>query len=124
MNRYELLEKGNEYRNTLLDRSSGEIGGCPVWHGWVIMEAYLKGYYEAEDEIKRLEQWVNDCQAGMYINCVYCGHRYGPEDKVKATMQDVLKEHIEKCPKHPLFEAKLRINKLEEKIKILKRRKS
>jgi len=22
--------------------------------------------------------WVNDLQSDMYVNCVYCGHRYGP----------------------------------------------
>lgn len=49
-----------------------------------------------------LHQWVNDLQAGMFINCVYCGHRYGPNDKVPTTMSEVLKKHIEVCPKHPL----------------------
>jgi hypothetical protein len=38
----------------------------------------------------------------MYINCVYCGHRYGPDDEIPATMADVLKEHIAQCPKHPM----------------------
>jgi hypothetical protein len=38
----------------------------------------------------------------MYINCVYCGHRYGPKDKVPATMADALKQHIEQCPSHPM----------------------
>jgi len=53
-------------------------------------------------ENKRLIKWVNDLQSGMYINCVYCGHRYGPDDKVPCTMADALKKHIEKCPKHPM----------------------
>jgi len=53
-------------------------------------------------ENKRLEQWVQDCQAGMYVNCVYCGHRYGPDDQVPVAMADVLKEHIEQCPRHPM----------------------
>lgn len=53
-------------------------------------------------EIERLQQWVNDLQAGMFINCVYCGHRYGPDDEVPATMADVLKEHVEQCPEHPM----------------------
>ena len=30
-------------------------------------------------EIARLEAWVRDMQAGCYVNCVYCGHRYGPD---------------------------------------------
>ena len=46
--------------------------------------------------------WVSDLQSGMYINCVYCGHRYGPQDKVPSTMADALKAHIEVCEKHPM----------------------
>jgi len=38
----------------------------------------------------------------MYINCVYCGHRYGPQDKVPGSMAFTLKEHVKKCPKHPM----------------------
>lgn len=49
-----------------------------------------------------LRQWIHDLQSGMYINCVYCGHRYGPADKVQPTMQAALKAHIEQCPKHPM----------------------
>ncbi len=65
-------------------------------------------------DIDRFQQWVNDLQAGCYINCVYCGHRYGPDDEVPASMADVLKEHIEQCPEHPLSHAKARIEELEE----------
>ncbi len=65
-------------------------------------------------EIERLQQWVHDLQSGMYINCVYCGHRYGPDDKVSPTMQQVLYDHITECPKHPLNAAKARIAALEQ----------
>jgi DNA-directed RNA polymerase subunit RPC12/RpoP len=51
-----------------------------------------------------LEKWVRDLQSGMYINCVYCGHRYGPKEETPDSMADVLKAHIKKCPKHPLSE--------------------
>jgi len=60
-------------------------------------------------ENERLEKWVNDLQAGMYINCVYCGHNYGPDNEVPATMADILKEHIEQCPEHPM--SKLTVEK-------------
>lgn len=53
-------------------------------------------------EIKRLQQWVTDLQSGCYINCVYCGHRYGPDPGTPVAMADVLKKHILKCPKHPM----------------------
>lgn len=63
---------------------------------------------------ERLKQWVADCQAGMYINCVYCGHRYGPDDKVPCAMADVLKQHIEQCPEHPMSHLKKESEELRE----------
>jgi hypothetical protein len=54
------------------------------------------------EKIARLEGWVNDLQKGMFINCVYCGHRYGPESEIPASMADVLKRHIAVCPHHPM----------------------
>jgi len=71
---------------------------------------HLKGHAA---RIKGLERWVNDLQSGMYINCVYCGHRYGPKDKVPAAMADVLKQHVEQCPKHPMSALKKRMEELE-----------
>lgn len=53
--------------------------------------------------VKAYQQWVNDLQAGMYVNCIYCGHRYGPEDETPVAMADVLKEHIESCTAHPMY---------------------
>ena len=61
------------------------------------------------DEVLRLQHWVQDLQKGMYINCVYCGHRYGPNSEVPASMADVLKEHIEQCPKHPMSALKIEL---------------
>jgi len=53
-------------------------------------------------ENARLQQWVSDLQSGMYVNCVYCGHRYGPGETTPVTMADALKKHVENCPKHPM----------------------
>lgn len=64
-------------------------------------------------ENKRLRDWVSDLQAGMYINCVYCGHRYGPDSEVPAAMADVLKEHISICPDHPMSRLAARCERLE-----------
>lgn len=69
---------------------------------------------QAEADNARLQQWVNDLQSGMYINCVYCGYNYGPEAEVPATMADALKEHIEQCPKHPMSALKSDRDKLRE----------
>ena len=55
-----------------------------------------------DKENLRLTNWVKDLQSGLYINCVYCGHRYGPNTVTPTSMADVLKKHIEECPHHPL----------------------
>lgn len=55
-----------------------------------------------KQELERYKQWVADCQSGMYINCVYCGHRYGPSDEVPCSKADALKQHIAQCDKHPM----------------------
>lgn len=74
-----------------------------------------------EDENKRLESHVSDLQSGMYINCVYCGHRYGPNDAAPVSMADVLYEHISQCPKHPLSKAAARITELEQALKVARK---
>jgi len=53
-------------------------------------------------ENARLRVWVSDLLSGMYVNCVYCGHRYGPAKDTPVAMAEVLKAHIEICPEHPL----------------------
>lgn len=57
---------------------------------------------EAADELDRYVAWVDDLQAGMYVNCVYCGHRYGPGETTPVSMADALKAHIAACPQHPM----------------------
>lgn len=54
------------------------------------------------EEIRRLKRHVADLQSGMYVNCVYCGHRYGPSDSTEVTQADALKRHVANCPEHPL----------------------
>lgn len=54
------------------------------------------------EEIVRLRQWVADLQSGLYVNCVYCGHQYGPVESTPVAQADVLKAHIVACPQHPL----------------------
>ncbi len=73
-------------------------------------------------ENKRLEAWIDDLQSGMYINCVYCGHRYGPNSgpntlNFHLTMRKSLEQHIEECPKHPLSAAKKVIERLKTILK-------
>jgi len=106
------LYKEEKVKNKEIDRLRNDLE--------LHIAAEDKGWRLYNDSLKKIEQlksWINDLQAGMYINCVYCGHRYGPDDKVPASMADVLKEHIEQCPKHPLFEANQEIERLKEERK-------
>ncbi len=61
----------------------------------------LKGRMEHQHgEVLHLKTWVGDLLSGMYINCVYCGHRYPPGTP---DVQDrALYDHIMECPKHPV----------------------
>lgn len=74
---------------------------------------------ELQKENERLKQWVIDLQSGMYINCVYCGHRYGPSEDTPAVMADILKEHIEVCPEHPMSKLKCENEELKKDIEFL-----
>jgi len=82
------------------------------------METMYERLHDLQEENERLKIWVADLQSGMYINCVYCGHRYGPEDEVPASMADVLKQHIEECPEHPMSKLKAKVDRL---VRILKK---
>ena len=53
-------------------------------------------------EVERLKAWVTDLQSGLYVNCVYCGHRYGPGETTPVSMAAALKAHVEQCPQHPI----------------------
>ena len=87
---------------------------CHDLHGKVGVHEFAQGCAQEikqhfgecpwEDEIHRLNQWVVDLQSGMYLNCIFCGHRYGPLDEVTPT-QVVLSGHIQACPKHLLSRA-------------------
>jgi len=68
------------------------------------------------EENKRLEKWIDDLQSGMYINCVYCGHRYGPSKSTPTTMRKQLYNHISECPKHPLSIAIADAKAIEEEL--------
>jgi hypothetical protein len=64
-------------------------------------------------ENRRLQKWVDDLQSGMYVNCVYCGHQYGPRGETPVSMADTLKVHVEQCSKHPMSALKHENNRLQ-----------
>lgn len=68
---------------------------------------------ESRTEVVKLRAWVADLQAGVTVNCVYCGHRYGPDPGTPVAMADVLKAHVETCPKHPMSTLRATVERVE-----------
>jgi hypothetical protein len=64
------------------------------------------------EQLAAAKKWIADLQSGMYVNCVYCGHRYGPEKDTPVSMAEILKQHVEQCPEHPMSKLKLRNGEL------------
>lgn len=81
-----------------------------------LMERRIETYEKA---VARLQGWVADLQSGMHINCVYCGHRYGPKESTPVSMADILKAHIEVCPEHPMSKLKIENEDLRADIQTL-----
>ena len=79
------------------------------------------GNYVRWGDYKLLRQWVTDLQSGMYVNCVYCGHRYGPGETTPVSMADALKEHVESCPQHPMSALKADRDRLRAEVERLRR---
>ena len=87
---------------------------CPLCKAVVDRQDLVDRMLATEADNVKLRQWVEDLQSGMYINCVYCGHQYGPADEVPATMADALYEHIAQCPEHPLSRCRAENARLKE----------
>ena len=94
-----------------MDDTSGDMDKVKFDWDCLKWESELE---DAKEEIEELKKWIDDLQSGMYINCVYCGHRYGPKENTPSSMADVLKEHIEQCPKHPMSQLKKEIEELKK----------
>lgn len=71
---------------------------------------------ELRRQLAEVQAWIADIQSGMYVNCVYCGHRYGPDPGTPVAMADVLKAHIEVCPKHPCSDLKRQLAQAQARI--------
>lgn len=39
----EELQAGNAFRDSVIEKRDFTSGGAPLWHGWVIMDAFLAG---------------------------------------------------------------------------------
>ena len=77
------------------------------------LPAILSELRRLRAENERLTAWVADLQSGMFVNCVYCGHRYGPREDTPSTMAEILKTHVEQCPKHPMSALKAQLSRRE-----------
>lgn len=60
-------------------------------------------------EVDRLKAWIADLQAGMYVACVYCGHRLAGRDAASSKWSDALRAHIETCSQHPASKLKVQL---------------
>lgn len=69
-----------------------------------------------EKKNKKMHDWIDDLQSGMYVNCVYCGHRYGPKDSTPCSMSEILQRHVEVCTEHPMHKFRVRVKELLQKI--------
>jgi len=58
------------------------------------------------ETVERQRRWIEDLQAGQYVNCVYCGHQYGPEDSTPVSRAELLNQHVVACPEHPMSKIK------------------
>lgn len=74
------------------------------------------GIQELTDHINSLNAWIDDLQSGMYVNCVYCGHRYVLNKDTPVSMADSLKAHIEECSQHPMSALKLELAAIKAKV--------
>jgi hypothetical protein len=114
------------YSGPMVNRLIGYMDEGP-WKGWLFARhpdgnwVSLCSLYKAISHMNELEsrmaemrRWVDDLQSHMFVNCVYCGHRYGPDPGTPVAMAEVLKRHIEKCPEHPLRAAMEKIEKLKD----------
>ncbi len=87
-----------------------EPESCNLLHD----EAVITNPENTYRETLRLRRWVSDLQAGMYVNCVYCGHRYGPVSETAVSQADILKKHISVCLEHPLRFEKQNVKLMED----------
>lgn len=103
------------------DQLRVQLAGCLVAADGHISEPAMPGDYGwsvAYQRVVELRQWVADLQSEMYINCVYCGHRYGPAEDTPVAMAEVLRQHIEQCPQHPASKMRERAERAEALLEI------
>jgi hypothetical protein len=93
-----------------------------VLRGELPIDEALRRLRDADDDrAAALERWIDDLQAGTWVTCVYCGHRYGPRDVAPTSipeasapsMREALEQHVASCPRHPMAALKRRLGEVE-----------
>lgn len=82
-------------------------------HHWPTQQKAREHIEFLLSEVERLTRWVEDLHSGMFVNCVYCGHQYGPGETTPVSMADALKAHVEKCAHHPMSALRETVERLE-----------
>jgi len=90
---------------------------CGMCNAGDLLYSELKGQLrDANAEVERLKKQVADCQSGMWVSCIYCGHRYGPKATTPVTQADLLTKHAEQCSKHPMSTLRAEVERLEKQL--------
>ena len=97
----------NEEKTLTRDRMRSEVSALSL-------ETVVDMWLDQRDKIARLKRWIADLQNGGWVNCVYCGKRYGPSDSTPVALSEVLKRHVEECPEHPMSKLKSEIATLSK----------
>jgi hypothetical protein len=105
--------------------SHGDLPGRMSLLSTVVKELRLttsareKTVTELEQELERKRKWIEDLQNKGFVNCVYCGCRFGPAETTAPVLSDVLKRHMEECSKHPMSDLKKRLDCSEKGVQEL-----
>ena len=62
-------------------------------------------------EVKRLTEMISNAEEHPPSVCIYCGHFYEAN-----APDDVLKQHVEVCLKHPLVKARAEVMRLRDEL--------
>lgn len=63
---------------------------------------------------ERLQKWVKKYQPHFFAKCSLCGHPYWPVNDVPDNPTELLKDHIENCPEHPMSALKRKNEQIME----------
>lgn len=81
--------------------------------GYIGPELAAKLTQVVQENVRR-QRHIEDLQAGTYVNCVYCGHRYGPSANTPVSLAQMLRDHVAACPAHPMSQLLVMLRRVQE----------